>query len=359
MSPKKCVVLAAGGTGGHVFPAQALAQELTAQSVEVYLFTDERGQTHTVNIPNIVKIPAAQLQGSGVKKLKEGIELLRGIKVASRHLRRLRPYAVVGFGGYASFPTLIAAIILRIPLFLHQADAYLGRVNRWLAPFAKRLATSFPYVENIPTSCQKKVSFTGLPLRAEIKPAPYVSSEDFSPFRLLVTGGSQGARVFGEVIPQAVSLLDPSLQKRLHISQQCRAESIELTKKLYDKTKAKVELSSFLENMGERYKKAHLIISRSGASSVGEAALVGRPAIFVPYPYAMDDHQYYNAQQSVKVEGGWMFREKDLNSRELASFLSDLIISPWKLSRAAANIRELAVPDAALKLADLIKQFVT
>lgn len=359
MSSKKCVVLAAGGTGGHVFPAQALAQELTAQDVEVYLFTDGRGQAHTLDIYNTVKIPASQLQGSWGKKLKEGIELLHGIKTASLHLRRLKPYAVVGFGGYASFPTLIAAIILRIPLFLHQADAYLGRVNRWLSIFAKRLATSFPHVENIPISCQKKVSFTGLPLRAEIRPAPYIPSEDSSLFSLLITGGSQGARIFGEVIPQAVSLLDVSLQKRLHISQQCRPESLESTGNLYGKTKAKVELLSFLENMGERYKKAHLIISRSGASSVEEAALVGRPAIFVPYPYAMDDHQYYNAEQAVRVNGSWMFREKDFNSRDLASFLSDLMISPWKLSQAAANMRQLAVPDAALKLADLIKQFIT
>lgn len=359
MSSKKCVVLAAGGTGGHVFPAEALAQELAAQGVDVVLFTDGRGQSHSANVHNIIEIPAAQLQGSLAQKLKGGIELLQGIKVAYSHLRRLKPYAVVGFGGYASFPTLIAGVILRLPLFLHQADAYLGRANRRLAPFARRLATSFPHVENIPSACQKRVSFTGLPLRSEIKPSPYISSENSSPFHLLVTGGSQGARVFGEIIPQAVSFLDPTLQKRLHIHQQCRAESLEFTKALYDKTKAKVELLPFLEQMGERYKKAHLIISRAGASSVGEAALVGRPAIFVPYPYAMDDHQYYNAQQAVSVKGGWMLREKDFTSESLATFLSNLIISPWKLSQAAANIRKLAVPNAALRLANLVNQFAT
>lgn len=351
---EKRVVLAAGGTGGHVFPAQALAQELMAQGMTVFIFTDGRGSQFNDGSFLTVKIPADQLQGSLGKKIKGGLKLITGMGAAFYHLRRLKPHAVVGFGGYASFPTLMAAALLRLPTIVHQADAYFGRTNRLLAPLVTRIATSFPHVENIPDTSQKKVSFTGLPVRPDIQLAPYVISEDNKPFHLLVTGGSQGARVFGEVIPEAIRLLDPSLQKRLYVSQQCRPESLTVTQALYAQTKAHVELSPFLDKMGERYKRAHLVISRAGASSVVEVALVGRPAIFVPYPYAMDDHQFYNAQEAQKVGGGWMMREKDFTSNSLAILLSDLITSPWKLTQAAVNIRAIAIPDASLRLAHLV-----
>jgi len=349
------IVLAAGGTGGHVFPSRALAHELAHQGYEVILFSDDRG--HQFNDPSFVKvtIPAAQLRGSIGRKLTGGVKLISGIGSALYHLRRLKPKVVVGFGGYASFPTMVAASFLRIPTIIHGADAYFGRANRRLAPFVSRIATSFPETENIPQAYQDKVSFTGLPVRPDIEPHPYLESAEKGAFNLLVTGGSQGARVFGEIIPHAITLLDPSLQKRLRISQQCREESLVETQALYEQTKARVELSPFLDRMGERYKKAHFIISRSGASSVVEAALVGRPALFIPYPYAMDDHQFYNAQQAVNVEGGWVLREKDLTPQVLATLLSKLMTSPWKLMQASANIHRLAIPDATLRLAHLVK----
>jgi len=352
---EKRIVLAAGGTGGHVFPAHALARELSLQGYQVFIFSDGRGHQFNDSSFHKVEIPACQLQGSLGQKLKGGLKLMRGVGVALYHLRRLKPHAVVGFGGYASFPTMMAAATLRIPTIIHQADAYFGRVNRLLAPFVTRIATSFPQVKNIPSSCLNKVSFTGLPIRSEIKPEPYVISEENAPFTLLVTGGSQGAKIFGEVIPQAVSLLEPSLQKRLHIIQQCRTEFLDRTQALYKQTKAHVELSSFLDQMGEQYKKAHFIISRAGASSVVETALVGRPALFVPYPYAKDDHQSFNAQQVINVEGGWMMQEKEFTSKALAILLSELITSPWKLKQSAVNIQAIAIPDASLRLAHLVK----
>jgi UDP-N-acetylglucosamine--N-acetylmuramyl-(pentapeptide) pyrophosphoryl-undecaprenol N-acetylglucosamine transferase len=352
---EKRVVLAAGGTGGHVFPAQALAQELLSQGIEVFIFTDGRGYQFNDSAFCTVSIPAGQFQGSFGRKLRGGLKLINGMGTALYHLRRLKPSAVVGFGGYASFPTLMAAALLRLPTVIHQADAYFGRTNRLLAPFVTRIATSFPHVDNIPDFCRKKVSFTGLPVRSEIKAAPYVASERKDPFHLLVTGGSQGARIFGEVIPQAVRFLDPGLQKRLHITQQCREDSLEITKIVYAHTKATVELAPFLEQMGERYSQAHLVISRAGASSVVEAALVGRPAIFVPYPHATDDHQFYNAQQAVNVGGGWTMREKDFTFKALATLLSELMTSPWQLTQAAVNIPTISVADAALRLAHLVK----
>lgn len=356
---EKTIVLATGGTGGHVFPAQALAQELIAQGYNVFIFSDGRGHRFNDSSCQSVVIPASALKGSIGQKIKGGFKLIEGLSTALYHLRKIKPHGVVGFGGHASFPTMVAALILRLPTILHQADAYFGRTNRFLAPYVTRIATSFPHVENIPVSCQKKVSFTGLPLRPDVKFEPYVSREENSPFHLLVTGGSLGAKVFSEVIPQAVSHLDPALQKQFHITQQCRLEFVEMTQALYDRTKAHVELSPFLDSMGENYKRAHLVISRAGASSVLEVALVGRPSLFVPYPYAMDDHQSYNAQQVTNVDGGWMLREKDFTSRKLATYLSELMSSPWKLREAAVNIRTIAIPDASLRLAHLVKLIVS
>jgi UDP-N-acetylglucosamine--N-acetylmuramyl-(pentapeptide) pyrophosphoryl-undecaprenol N-acetylglucosamine transferase len=351
---EKRVVLAAGGTGGHVFPAQALAYELASQGYNVFVFSDGRGQQFKNSSSATIHIPAAQFQGSLGKKLKGGVKLITGIGVALYHLRRLKPHAVVGFGGYASFPTMMAAALLRLPTIVHQADAYFGRTNRYLAPYMTRVATSFPHVENIPLSCQNKVSLTGLPVRPEMKRVSYTSSEEKDPFHILITGGSQGARIFGEVVPQAIRLLEPALQKRLHIVQQCRPEFLERTRTLYEETKAHVELSPFLENMGEQYKHAQLIISRAGASSVVEAAIVGRPALFVPYPFAMDDHQFYNAQQVINVEGGWVMREKDFTFKALSILLSELMTSPWKLSQAAVNIQNIAIPDASSRFSHLV-----
>lgn len=352
---EKRIVLATGGTGGHMFPAQALATELSKQGYNVFIFSDGRGHQFSEAPFVKVKVPAAQLQGSLTRKVKGGIKLVAGLGVALYHLRRIKPHAVVGFGGYASIPTMIAAATLRLPTIVHQADACFGRANRFLAPFVTRIATSFPHVENIPTSCQEKVSLTGLPLRSDIKPSPYVASKEKGPFHLLVTGGSQGAKVFGDVLPEAVGLLKPDLQKRLHVHQQCRVEFLQKTEENYQKTQANAELSPFLDRMGERYKKAHLVISRAGASSVGEAMLVGRPALFIPYPYAMDHHQFYNAKQAVDVKGGWIVEEKDLTPKVLAQVLSDLMASPQKLEKAAAHIQTVAIPDAPLRLAHLVK----
>lgn len=353
---QKTVVLATGGTGGHVFPAQALAQELIRQGYKVFIFSDGRGHQFKDGSFTMVEIPTSSLRGSVGKRALGALKLIAGVGTAMYHLHRLKPSCVVGFGGHASFPTMIATATLRRPTIIHQADAYFGRTNRLLASLMTRIATSLPEVANIPPSAKGKVSYTGLPLRPDIQPAPYNAAAENDVFHILVTGGSQGAKVFGEIIPRAISLLDSSLQKRLHITQQCRTEFLTSTNALYAKTKARVELSPFLDQMGERYKQAHLVISRSGASSVLEAASVGRPALFIPYPYAMDNHQFYNAQQAVHVEGGWLIEEKDFTSHRLANFLAKEITSPWKLTRAAANIQKIVIPDAAKRLADLVAQ---
>lgn len=352
---EKRIILATGGTGGHVFPAQALAHQLSSQGYKVFIFSDGRGHQFKDSSLPMIKIPSSRLHGSIGKKLYGGFKLMTGMGASLYHLRRIRPHCVVGFGGYASFPTMVAAATLRFPTIIHQADAFFGRTNRLLAPFMTRIATSFPQVENIPAAYKEKVSFTGLPVRSDIQSAPYVPSIENDLFHLLVTGGSQGAKIFGEIIPEAIHLLDPGIQKRLYITQQCRVESLELTKALYERTQARVELAPFFDHIGEQYKKAHLVVSRAGASSVVEAALVGRPVLFIPYPYAMDNHQFYNAQQVVKVEGGWLIQEKELTSHALATFLLELITSHWQLMQAAANIKTIVVPDASHRLTSLVK----
>ncbi len=353
-APKR-IVLAAGGTGGHVFPAQALAHELVAQNYDVIVFTDDRGESFSGAGITIVRVPASSLSGTTMDKLKGCISILAGYGVALRHLIKIKPKAVVGFGGYASFPTMLAAATLRCPTIVHQADAFFGRTNRFLSRWITKIATSFPHVENVPRSLQKKVVFTGLPIRSGIKPKVYKVSKKNDPFNLLVTGGSQGARVFSEIIPQAVQSLPPELQERLTIIQQCRPEFLEKTKQKFARTKAHVQLTPFIKNMGEAYKNANFIISRSGASSVTEASVVGRPALFIPYPFAMDDHQFYNAKQAADVKGGWVMRERDFTSSKLAKLLEELMTEPERLNEAAENIQSIAIHDAALRLAHVVK----
>lgn len=351
---KKRIVLSAGGTGGHVFPALALAKELRAQGMEAILFTDHRGYQFRDSSLTTLKLPAVPFRGGILQKAKSLLGLMKAISQAFFYLRKMKPDAVIGFGGYASLSTLLAASLLRLNTTIHQSDAYFGRTNRVLSPLVTRIATSFPYVENIPSFCRKKVTLTGLPIRPEMKAAPYTVPTSDRPFNLLVTGGSQGARIFGDILPEAVALLKPDLQENLYITQQCRSEHLKETIERYKKTYAHVELSPFLENMGKHYKQAHLVISRAGASSVIEAAFVGRPALFVPYPHAMDDHQFYNAQQAVTAGGGWIIRESEFTPQAVADFLTDVIIFPWKLRDAAVNIHTIAIPDAPARLAKLL-----
>lgn len=349
------VVLATGGTGGHIFPAQALAHELEAQNYKVIIFTDNRGEAFSRTKLPLVKIRSSSLSGGLLAKVAGCFSILMGYVMALYYLSRIKPKVVVGFGGYASFPTMLAAATLRYPTMIHQADAFFGRTNRFLARWITKICTSFPYVENVPRILQKKVVLTGLPIRSGIQTQSYPISKNDEPFHLLVTGGSQGARVFSEIVPRAIQKLPQELQRRLCITQQCRQEFLEKTKQLYQKTKAKVQLTPFIKNMGEEYQMANLIISRSGASSVTEASIVGRPALFVPYPFAMDDHQFYNAQQVVNAKGGWLIRERDFTSAKLAEMLDDLMRNSQKLEEAAANIRSVASQDATLRLAHVVR----
>lgn len=347
----------AGGTGGHIFPAFAVGQELLKSDYEVHVFTDKRGESYKWDPEfNIHVISSSQMRDSLLNMLKGITGLLSGFFQARRKLNDLQAAAVVGFGGYATLAPVFAAYSQRIPTIIHQGDALLGRVNRLLAPFVNVIATSFQYTSKITAKQAEKVSPTGLPMRQGIKSQAYKAPK--SNLNLLVIGGSQGAKFFGDILPKAVGKLPDNLQSKLHITHQCRPESINDVEKQYKKTKAQVNLSQFFSDMGDLYKQAHLLISRAGASSVMEIATVGRPAIFVPYPFATDDHQTANANAAVRVGGAWCYQQKDLTAEKLADHLKHLLEEPQLLEDAAQKISQIIIPNGEKELVKVIEQLV-
>jgi UDP-N-acetylglucosamine--N-acetylmuramyl-(pentapeptide) pyrophosphoryl-undecaprenol N-acetylglucosamine transferase len=263
---------------------------------------------------------------------------------------------VVGFGGYPSFPPLAAALILRIPFMMHEQNAHVGRVTRWLARFARTITSTFPTMKGLRQGDVSKVVVTGNPIRANItalRKIPYKSPD--KTIHLFVVGGSQGARVFSTILPQAICLLPEALRKRLTITQQCRPEFEEETTSLYKKGSVKVTLAPFFQDIATEYKKAHLIICRAGASTVTELAVAGRPALFIPLPTAMDDHQTYNAQSIVNQKAGWYMSEQGLTPQSLAYTLEKILKDPKGLEKTAQTLHDLGVTTADDALADAVE----
>jgi len=355
------VVIAAGGTGGHIFPAQSLAEALARRGRRVVLMTDDRGQNYAQAFPQaqIVTVPSATFAGRGsVGKLLAVLRLARGALVAWRALGRIKPAVVVGFGGYPALPTMFAAVRRGVPTVIHEQNAVLGRVNRWLAPGVTRIASSFPRLSHVDEQIRARVIATGNPVRPAVVEAvqPYRRPDPDGAFRLLVFGGSQGARVFATLVPEAVALLVPALQRGLKVVQQCRPEDIEAARRRYAALGVDATLSTFFTTMGTLMAEANLIICRAGASTVTEACVAGRPAILIPYPFAMDDHQTANARQ-VEAEGGaWVFPEKSLTASSLAAKITELMENPVLLETAAMKALSLGRGDAASRLADLVEE---
>ena len=358
----RLIVLAAGGTGGHVFPAEALAQELLAQGHRLALITDKRGTgyTGTLGMIDTHHIRAQGLAGQGViGKLKGLVSLGLGVLDARRLLQELNPAAVVGFGGYASAPTIAAATQLGLPTVIHEQNAILGRANRLLARRVNRVCTSFDLAKPAPAGAT--LIRTGMPVRpgvAAMRAATYAAPTADGPFRLLILGGSQGARIFSDVIPAAVKLLPADLRQRLEISQQCRPEELDRTHAAYAESGAHVELRCFFDNVPELMANAHLLITRSGASTVAEATVIGRPSLLIPYPFAADDHQTANAQALTAAGGAWTIRQQQFTPESLAERLTQFAAAPYGLSSAAAAAAAFSVPDAAGRLANVVTDLI-
>ncbi|MCR9256303.1 MAG: undecaprenyldiphospho-muramoylpentapeptide beta-N-acetylglucosaminyltransferase [Alphaproteobacteria bacterium] len=354
------VVLAAGGTGGHLFPAQATAQALIARGAHVILATDSRGMTYPMpDGVDRMQVPSAAPVGNMIAKLMAVAKLAAGAASIGRKLGRLRPDLVIGFGGYPSVPTVLAAQQRGIPTILHEQNALMGRANRFLAGRATVIATGMPTLENAPEG--KPVVFVGNPVRQAVLEShtPYLAPSRTEPFNLLVFGGSQGARVFSTLIPEAIALLDDDVRARLHITQQVRQEDLDQVRGRYRDMGIEAETAAFFDDMPDRYAKAHLVISRAGASTCAELTATGRPAILVPFPFAAGDHQTFNAKVLDKAEAALLRPQASLTENLLARELLTLISHPGRLTAMAGNALTLAEPTAHETLADLVMESVS
>ena len=357
---KRPVMLAAGGTGGHLFPAFALAEELGWRGIAVELATDMRGDRYGTGFPaqKVHRIHSATLGGrSPVAVAKTGWTLTRGVREAFRLMGESRPAVVVGFGGYPSFPPLLAARLRGIPSVLHEQNAVLGRANRMLAKRVDLIATSFAKIGMLDAALQSRVRMTGNPVRQAVIDAagkPYRAAAGGERFKLLVFGGSQGASFFSDAVPPALAKLSPGLRSRLAVTQQAREEDVERTRAAYGAAGIAAEIAPFFRDLPARMADAHLVIARAGASTVAELVAIGRPSILVPLPHALDNDQLRNATTVAESGGGWCFAQKDLSPERLASEIERLANSPAELARAAAAAKSQGRPEAVARLADLV-----
>jgi UDP-N-acetylglucosamine--N-acetylmuramyl-(pentapeptide) pyrophosphoryl-undecaprenol N-acetylglucosamine transferase len=353
-------VLAAGGTGGHLIPAFALAAELHSRGHHVALITDERGAA-IPGKPDFLTahvLPAGRF-GKNPLGWPAGVRaVLEGRAMALRLFDAFAPSAIIGFGGYPALPALLAATAAKLPSVVHEQNAVLGRVNRLLAGRVDAIATSYEKVDRLKPKHAAKVHLVGNPVRAEVLS---LREQDFPAFteesllRILVTGGSQGARVLSEVVPDGLAMLPPALCQRLQVTQQCRAEDLETVRKRYAEHDIPAELGTYFEDMHERLADAHLFIGRAGASTIAELTVVGRPAILVPLPIATDDHQAANTREMVKAGGARMIRQDAFQPKELAKQIQAMAMNPSSLANAAHGAFNCGRPDAAKDLADLVE----
>ena len=353
------VLVAAGGTGGHLFPAEALADALARRGCLVDLATDERATRYGKAFPARAThvIPSATIRGRNPLALaRTGAVLAIGAAKALALLGRIRPAVVVGFGGYPTLPPLLAATVRRIPTVIHDANAVMGRANRLLARRVTAIATSFPGMALEP-ALAAKATVTGNPVRPAVLAAaaqPYAAPDPAGPFRLLVTGGSQGARVMSDIVPPAIESMPPALRSRLAIVQQARGEDERRVTDAYARLGVTAEVAPFFPDLPARIAAAHLIVSRSGASTVAELAAIGRPSILVPLPHALDQDQLANANVLAQAGGALVLKQDDFTPQRLADEIAARAAAPAGLVVMAAGAKSAGVLDAADRLADLV-----
>ena len=360
---KQHVYLAAGGTGGHIFPALAVAEALQARGYSAHLLTDQRGATLLSGaspLPTTLHVIAAAspFQNDMIKRCFAVTKLALGAIASLYHLLVRRPALIIGFGGYPSFAPLMAGRLLGIPILLHEQNAFLGRANHILAKFANALALSWPKTKNLPDLHHLQV--TGIPVRQAFFDAaqtPYHITAT-TIVNLVVLGGSQGASILASLVPDAIAMLDPATRQRVHIHQQARREQIGWLQHRYDNLGITANIQSFYTDMPSLLSRSHLVICRAGASSVAELAAIGRPSLLLPLPSAMDGHQRMNALQMQDAGGGICLDEKKLSAAVLATRLMQLLETPKTLSKMAKSARDLASPDAASLIATMAENLM-
>lgn len=354
------IMLAAGGTGGHLFPAEALAAELLSRGHKVVIVTDKRGNAFKSLSGRVTveTVKAGYLRPGLISKARAVLDMGIGIVQALLLLRRHKPALVVGFGGYPSFPAMFAAQKTGIPTLLHEQNAVLGKANVWLADKAEKIATALPGTRGITPANAAKAVTTGNPVRADIVAARgsvYAAPQPEGDFNVFITGGSQAASVFSEIVPEAVGRLPEAAKRRLRIVHQCRENDLDVTADRYRKAGVKAEIKTFFNDMAARLSSCHLFIGRSGASTVAEISAVGRPAVFVPYPGHSDMQQKHNADSVANAGGGWVMMQPEFTPEALADKLEQLMAKPDMLDKAALAAKSCGAPDAAGRLADLVE----
>jgi UDP-N-acetylglucosamine--N-acetylmuramyl-(pentapeptide) pyrophosphoryl-undecaprenol N-acetylglucosamine transferase len=354
------VLVTAGGTGGHLFPAEALAAVLAERGIAVHLVTDRRaarfGGAFTEQTIHVVT--SATLRARHPVAMARTAALLgSGLVQAWALIGRLRPAAVIGFGGYPTIPPVLAAVWRGVPSLIHEANAVIGRANRLLAPRVTAIATTFPDMFGAAADLAAKATLTGNPVRAAVAAAaaiPYPAPQD--PLRLLVFGGSQGARVMADIVPAAVGELDAGSRARLAVVQQAREEDLPRVRATYATLGVAAEIAPFFADLPARLAASHLVIARSGASTVAELAAVGRPAILVPLPHAIDQDQFANAGVLERAGGALRIVQDAFTPQRLAAEIASLLAAPQRLAAMAAAARSIGRLDAADRLADLVLQ---
>lgn len=361
MSKGNLVVLATGGTGGHVFPAQALAEELKRRGNRLALITDRRGDAYSGPLGELDAhtISAAGVSGKGLRaRVAAVFKLMVGYFQARKLLRTMRPAVVVGFGGYPSVPTMMAASHLKIRTAIHEQNAVLGRANRLMAGRVDRIALSFNETDGLSPKDRERSVLTGNPVRPEIAALagrPFKTPDSDSPLHVLIVGGSQGAQILGEAVPAAMARLPEGLKSRLRVEQQARPEQLDAVRNAYCQAGIDADIRPFFDDMPARLGRAHLMIGRAGASTLAELTTVGLPAILIPYAYAIDNHQAANAARLSDAGGAWAIPQMDVTADDLARRIEQLLGNPPVLSAAAQAAARTGIPDATRRLADAVE----
>jgi UDP-N-acetylglucosamine--N-acetylmuramyl-(pentapeptide) pyrophosphoryl-undecaprenol N-acetylglucosamine transferase len=360
MSPRHRIAAAAGGTGGHLFPAAAVAHVLEARGFEIHLVTDERAEKYGGDFPAraIHIVSAASPRGDGLISRAQAILTLgRGTFAARRLFQSIEPGAVIGFGGYPSVPPVLAARSLGIPTVVHESNAVIGRANRFLAPWADAIASGFEALAGLPKNLGPRMHLTGNPVRPMVLEAAQRPYPDFSDGRLrvLVTGGSQGARIFSDLVPAAAALLPEEARRKLILVQQARAEDEERVRGAYAGLGLDAEVRPFFPDLPARIARSHLVIARAGGSTLSELAVIGRPAILVPLPHALDQDQAANARQFAAAGAATVIAQSVFSPQWLATSLMEAQGAMGVLAARAAAAKRLGIPDAAERLAGLVQ----
>jgi UDP-N-acetylglucosamine--N-acetylmuramyl-(pentapeptide) pyrophosphoryl-undecaprenol N-acetylglucosamine transferase len=358
--PKGTILLAAGGTGGHLFPAEALAHEMVERGWKVHLATDDRAERFAAHFPAAAVHPIASAtfgSKNPIALARSFWTIWRGVRQASEVIRRIKPEVAVGFGGYPTIPPLYAANRRGVPVIVHEQNAVMGRANRMLAPRVTAIGSSFPEIALLDPILKSKVTLVGTPVRPNVIAAAstrYEPPRANDTLRLVVFGGSQGAKVFADVMPDAIALLEPALRNRLSIVQQVRGEDRGRVRTPYEKIGIDTEVADFFTDLPARIADSHLVVSRSGASTVAEVTAIGRPAIFVPLPNALDQDQLNNARVVERAGGAVIIEQPDFTPQRVAAELTTLLKDSDRLGRMAANARSVGVLDGSERLAELV-----